>query len=199
MLELTGPGEGIYKEKGSKFIGYAFPVKNEAELKQRMAQLKNEHHQARHHCYAFVVGKNREHQRWSDAGEPSNTAGPPIHGQILSAGLTNTAVVVVRYFGGTKLGKPGLIKAYKEAAADALKNATSQPFVAIESYRLSFPYAATSQVMQVLHKADALIREQEYGEKTILVVDIPEAMAANALTLLDHVEALSISPEKEVE
>jgi len=117
---IAAPAEAIYKEKRSKFLAFAYPVKNEAEIKEKIAFLKKKYHDARHHCYAYTLGTDRSSYRMNDDGEPSGTAGRPIHGQLLSKELTNVLVVVVRYFGGVKLGTGGLRVAYKLAAKEVL-------------------------------------------------------------------------------
>ena len=119
---IAANSEGIYKEKGSKFIAIASPVYSEDEFKTFLNQVKKDYHDARHHCYAFKIGLTDNEYRYNDDGEPNNSAGAPIYGQIQSFNVTNIAIVVVRYFGGTKLGVGGLITAYKEAAKDALQN-----------------------------------------------------------------------------
>ena len=120
---IASTSEGIYKEKGSKFLAFAIPVVSEAEIKEHIDKIKKEYYDARHHCYAYILGADKATYRINDDGEPSGTAGRPIHGQLLSKDLTNTLVVVVRYFGGIKLGVSGLITAYKAATKDALDNA----------------------------------------------------------------------------
>ena len=121
---IEGTSTGIYREKGSKFIAIARPVCTEDEIKSIVEDLRKEYYDARHHCYAYILGAKGEKWRVNDDGEPSGTAGKPIHGQLLSFNVTNVLVVVVRYFGGTKLGVSGLINAYKSATQDALQNAT---------------------------------------------------------------------------
>ena len=142
--------EGLYKDKGSKFIAIACPVSNEDEARERLAEAKNTYHDARHHCYAWVLGYKQENHRINDDGEPSGTAGKPIYGQILSAGLTNILIIVVRYFGGTKLGVRGLINAYKGAAKEAIDNNRILNKTIRNHYRLSFGYPAMNDVMRVL-------------------------------------------------
>ena len=122
FLTIGQPAEGLYKEKGSKFIGLAFPVKTEDEVKERLEETRKTYYDARHHCYAYILGHEGTQFRANDDGEPNHSAGDPILGQIRSKELTNTLVIVVRYFGGTKLGVSGLINAYKTAAALALDN-----------------------------------------------------------------------------
>ena len=121
---IAAPAEGLYKEKGSKFLAFAYPVHNTDEVKQHLEALRKEYFDARHHCYAYILGPTKEVYRANDDGEPSGTGGRPIHGQLLSADLTDTLVVVVRYFGGILLGASGLANAYKTAARDAITNAT---------------------------------------------------------------------------
>ncbi|MDR2971748.1 MAG: YigZ family protein [Bacteroidales bacterium] len=121
---ISEPAEAIFKEKKSKFLAFAFPVENEAEIKEKVAFLKKKYHDARHHCYAYILGAEKLKYRMNDDGEPSGTAGNPIHGQLLSKEVTNVLIVVVRYFGGIKLGTGGLRVAYKLAAKKVLENAT---------------------------------------------------------------------------
>ena len=121
-LEVVGSSQGLYKDKGSKFIAYVFQVKDEEDVKARMAEIRKKEYAARHHCYAYILNPDKSIQRDSDDGEPSNTAGKPILGQLLSHNLTNTLIVVGRYFGGVKLGVGGLINAYRSAAQDAFQN-----------------------------------------------------------------------------
>lgn len=133
--------EALYKEKGSKFIGIAFPASNEDDFKTALESIKNEYHDARHHCYAFKLGMDENNYRYNDDGEPSNSAGAPIYGQIQSFNLTNIGIVVVRYFGGTKLGVGGLISAYRQAAKEALESAQLVSKTISDYYRLTFDYA----------------------------------------------------------
>lgn len=149
-LTIESPSEGIFKDRGSKFIAYAFPVTNEAQVKEQLAELRKEHFNARHHCYAFRLGADQQHFRANDDGESSGTGGKPILGQIQSKDLTNILIVVVRYFGGTLLGVSGLIGAYRGAAADALANAKIIEKQIKEVYELNFPYAAMNDVMKIL-------------------------------------------------
>ncbi|GAB4257513.1 MAG: YigZ family protein [Vicingaceae bacterium] len=147
---ITVKSEGIYKEKGSKFLAYAFPVKSEDEIINILESLKNEHPQSRHICYAYVLGANKERFRVNDDGEPSGTAGKQIYGQILSKDITNVLVAVVRYFGGTKLGVSGLINAYKEAANNALENNTISTVTLTNHYKIEFSYELRDKVKEIL-------------------------------------------------
>lgn len=150
-LTIARPSEGSYKEKGSKFLAFAFPVESELEAKDLLDELRNKYHDARHHCYAYLLGQETDIYRMNDNGEPSSTAGKPIFGQIRSHNLTNVLVVVARYFGGTLLGTSGLIRAYKSAADDALKNAKTIKKTIQSFYQISFEYSLMSSVEKILH------------------------------------------------
>ncbi|MDR2887919.1 MAG: YigZ family protein [Bacteroidales bacterium] len=147
---VKAPSQGLYKDKGSRFISFAYPVSEQESVKPIIDGLKKKYHDARHHCYAYMIGYMRQEWRVNDDGEPSGTAGKPILGQINSAGLTNILIAVVRYFGGTLLGTSGLINAYKCAAADAINAAAVIDFFVKDYYRLTFPYESLSHVMKIL-------------------------------------------------
>ena len=147
---LDAPGEGLYKEKGSKFIASAFTVMCEDDVKKALAEVKKKYFDARHHCYAYMIGPDKSCYRSSDDGEPSGTAGKPILNQILSKDVTNVCVIVVRYFGGIKLGVSGLINAYKTAAREALDNAQIVEKTVNEIYSLEFPYTLMNDVMRIM-------------------------------------------------
>ena len=145
---LKSPSESLFKEKGSKFYGYAFPVTDEKDVKERLAQLRGKHHDARHHCYAYRLGiGNEERYRVNDDGEPSNSAGKPIYRQLLSAEITNVLIVIVRYFGGVKLGVGGLISAYKNSAKLAIANGEIIKREELNYYKIVFEYPQMSEVM----------------------------------------------------
>ena len=147
---LSAPGEGLYKEKGSKFIASAFTVTSEEEVKAALAETKKKYYDARHHCYAYIIGPDKSCFRSSDDGEPAGTAGKPILNQLLSYDVTNTCIIVVRYFGGIKLGVSGLINAYKTAARDALDNAQIIEKTVDEVYGVEFNYPLMNEVMRIL-------------------------------------------------
>lgn len=147
---LKGNSEGFYKEKGSKFLAFAYVVSDEDEVKQKLAELKKTYYDARHYCYAYVLGTKSEKYRANDDGEPGHSAGDPILGQIRSNKLTNTLIVVVRYFGGTKLGIGGLINAYKTAAADAILNNSIQEKLIFSEVVIQFEYDHLNQVMKLV-------------------------------------------------
>lgn len=147
---LIGNSEGFYKEKGSKFLAFAYVVSDEDEVKQILAELKKTYYDARHYCYAYVLGTKSEKYRANDDGEPGHSAGDPILGQIRYNKLTNTLIVVVRYFGGTKLGIGGLIHAYKTAAADAIFNNSIQGKLIFSEIEIQFEYDHLNQVMKLV-------------------------------------------------
>ncbi|MGM0621410.1 MAG: IMPACT family protein [Bacteroidota bacterium] len=154
--------EGYFKDKGSKFMAYAWPVKNEDEIKEILTEIKKEHHNARHHCYAWRLGTEEITYRANDDGEPSSTAGRPILGQLQSFSLTNTLVVVVRYFGGTLLGTSGLINAYKSAAADVLNNARIVTKTIEMKFKLHFTYPHMNDVMQIMKQENLNIVDTQF-------------------------------------
>ena len=155
--------EGIYKEKGSKFITYAFPVTCEEDIKIEIDKLKKEYYDARHHCYAYMLGADKKNFRANDDGEPSSTAGKPILGQILSTELTNILIVVIRYFGGTKLGVSGLIRAYKTAALDAISNAEIIEKTVNDIYDIHFDYLVMNDVMRIIKEEEPLQIDQDFN------------------------------------
>ncbi len=148
--EVKNPSSGIYKEKGSKFISYCFPVYTQKDVKDRMEEVKKIEHSASHYCYAFVLNPDKSSQKISDDGEPSYTAGKPILRQILSNDLTNILIIVVRYFGGVKLGIPGLIRSYKTAATDAIVNSQIITKILKEQFEVCFKYYQMNDVMRLV-------------------------------------------------
>ena len=169
---------GLFKDNGSRFIAWAYPVETEEEVKEIVAGLRKEYHDARHHCYAYRLGWLGDRFRANDDGEPSGSAGRPILGQIDAAGLSDVLVVVVRYFGGIKLGIPGLIRAYKSSTADALSQAEVVEKIAGKSLRLRFGYLAMSPVMQVLKDMDIAAKDQEFGMDCALTVRVRLSLEA---------------------
>jgi uncharacterized YigZ family protein len=174
-LTIAEPALGEFRDRGSKFFAYAYPVYNEKEWQTHLEALRKEHFKARHHCYAFRLGLDKNNFRANDDGEPSGTAGRPILGQIDALGLTYVLVVVVRYFGGTLLGTSGLINAYKLAAADALQNAQVIERTVEDVYLLDFDYGLMSQVMNVLKKLELDIVAQVFDEKAKISVAIRQS------------------------
>jgi len=156
--------EGLYKEKGSKFLAFSFPVSSEDDVKLRLEDLRKKFHDARHHCYAYVLGMDQQTFRANDDGEPSHSAGDPILGQIRSFELTNVLVVVVRYFGGTKLGVGGLIHAYKAATEEALKKASIKEIFEEVNLLFQFPYDLLSSVERLITELDISVTKRDFQE-----------------------------------
>lgn len=159
---IKNKSEGLFKDKGSKFLAYAYPVETEDEIKEILSLLKKEHHSARHHCYAWRLGTEDITFRANDDGEPSSTAGKPILGQLLSYEITNTLIVVVRYFGGTLLGTGGLINAYRSAAEDAIKNAKIKTCLIEDKFTLKFTYEHMNDVMQIIKQENLKITDTRF-------------------------------------
>ncbi|MFN8238535.1 MAG: YigZ family protein [Chitinophagales bacterium] len=164
----------LYKEKSSKFIGFAYPVNNEEDIREKLSAVKNLHPKATHHCYAYRLGLDKNNYRANDDGEPNGTAGKPIIGQIDSLGLTNCLVIVVRYFGGTKLGVSGLIDAYKETARETLASATIVERKILDYYSITCHYAAINKVFQLIHKLNAVIVHQEIDNTVSFLIGIEQ-------------------------
>ena len=175
--EIKSNTTGIYKEKGSKFIAYAFPVYSKDEVKEKLEEVKKIEHSARHHCYAYILHPDKSAQRANDDGEPSSTAGKPILGQILSNDLTNILIVVVRYFGGVKLGIPGLIRSYKTATSDAITDATIITKTIKEHYEVSFKYPQMNDVMRIVKEFDLEVINTDLGMDCKLIFAVPKSKA----------------------
>ncbi|MDD4150806.1 MAG: YigZ family protein [Bacteroidales bacterium] len=172
FLTIENLSEGFYSEKGSKFFSFAYPVSSEEEIKNIQQSLRKKYHNARHQVYAFIIGPDKEFYRASDDGEPSNSSGMPVLGQIRSFNLTDILIIVVRYFGGTKLGIPGLINAYKNAAKDALEKAKIIKKFVTKEVELNFDYDEIAFVMKTLSDAEAKIENQTFLENCKLVFSI---------------------------
>jgi uncharacterized YigZ family protein len=159
-LTVSKSVESIYKEKGSKFLSFLYPVTSVDEVKEYLTQLKKKYYDATHHCYAYIIGYDKETFRMNDDGEPSSTAGKPIYGQLQSNDLTNVLLVVVRYFGGTKLGVSGLIKAYKESSAECIALAEIVEKQVKHKYNIYFAYEDMNVVMNILKQNNAEQKNQ---------------------------------------
>ena len=170
---IAARSEGLFKDNGSRFIAFAFPVETVEEVKDIVDRLKKEYHDARHHCYAYRLGYRGDVFRANDDGEPSGSAGRPILGQIDSLGLSDVLVVVVRYFGGIKLGIPGLIRAYKTSTSDALSQAETVRKVAGKAFRLDFGYLDMNAVMKVLKDMGLPQSDQDFGTACSLRTRVP--------------------------
>ncbi len=164
FLTINGPSTGEYKEKGSKFFSYAFPVKNTDEVDQCLEQVKKEHFKSRHHCYAYRLTLDGSVFRINDDGEPSGTAGKPIFGQLINRNITNVFVVVVRYFGGVKLGTSGLIRSYKEASIDALEKCEIIEELVKTKVELTFGYDMMGQVMNALKACEIELSSKSFED-----------------------------------
>ena len=185
---IAAPSEGLYKELGSRFIALAYPVETEEEVKSIVDGLKKKYHDARHHCYAYRLGLDGERFRANDDGEPASSAGRPILGQIDSAGLSDVLVVVVRYFGGIKLGIPGLIRAYKTATADAVAQAQVVEKVAGRNYRLDFDYLSMNAVMKVVKDMALPQKDLSFGEACSLTVRVRLSAEADFCSRMSGIE-----------
>lgn len=189
---IKEPSEGLYKEKGSKFLAFAFPIGSTEEVKQHLEQLRKKHFDARHHCYAYILGAKKEAYRVNDDGEPSGTGGRPIYNQLLSADLTNTLIIVVRYFGGILLGASGLANAYKAAARDAIANATIIECTINITYRLHFEYPLMNDVMRLLKEHNLQPLNPEYNLDCRLEVSVRQSQSSRVYDSLTKVYGLKI-------
>lgn len=188
--------EGIFRDRGSRFLAFAFPVSDQEEIKPILDQLRKVHHDARHQCFAYMLGSKRNTFRLSDDGEPSGTGGRPIMGQINSFGLTNILIVVVRYFGGTLLGVSGLINAYKSAAESAIQNSEVIECTLKQYYKIAYPYVSMNDVMKILKEED--INQSEQIFDTVCTIRISFRMSAGEKILprLSRVAGLKFTYEE---
>tara|TARA_B100000767_G_C19746019_1_gene528553 strand:+ start:1532 stop:2113 length:582 start_codon:yes stop_codon:yes gene_type:complete len=186
---LSAFGEGFYKEKGSKFLGYAYPCSSVEEVKAHLERLRKENHGCVHVCYAYCLGSKKEDYRYSDDGEPSNSAGAPMYGQIKSFDLTNVLVAVVRFYGGTNLGVGGLINAYRTAAKGAFENATIIEDENREIIELTFSYASMPFVMNAVKSCNCTILLQDFEETPRLKLSIPESNT-QLLPILEKIDGV---------
>jgi len=167
-------GESLFKEKGSRFIGLTFSVESIGDIQECLGEVRKKYHDARHHCYAYILGMTQQNFRSNDDGEPNHSAGDPILGQIRSKELTNTLVIVVRYFGGTKLGVGGLISAYKQAAQDALEKSGRIEIFPWTYFKIIFGYPATSSVEKIITDFKVDVLERDFTEKCVFHCRIVE-------------------------
>ena len=184
---ISGPSEGLFKDQGSRFIALAFPVETEDEVKEILSRVRKEYHDARHHCCAYRLGLTGGQWRASDDGEPAGSAGRPILGQIDSAGLSDVMVVVVRYFGGIKLGIPGLIRAYKTSAADALESAGKIEKTAGEWYRVRFTYVQMPDVMKLIKDLDLPQRARDFAEECSIELRVRLSQKSDFLERIEKI------------
>jgi uncharacterized YigZ family protein len=184
--------EGSYKDKGSKFIAIAFPVESEEEVKHRQSEIRKQFHDARHHCYAYAIGQNHEHYRINDDGEPSGTAGKPIYGQIQSFEITNVLIIVVRYFGGTKLGVRGLINAYRAATKEALENNVIIEKYLYNTYRIYFEYIEMNNVMRIIKELNLSQSNHNFEEKCTLEFTVRQSTAEEAVSAFSFLNNVKV-------
>ena len=187
---IKAPSEGIYKEKGSKFIAYAFPVSGEQQIKEHIQKVKKEHHSARHHCFAWRLGADNQFFRLNDDGEPSGTAGRPILGQIQQNELTDILVIVVRYFGGVLLGTSGLTNAYKQAASEALSNAMKIEKIVESVININFDYLAMNDLMTLIKEYELETTESKYDLSCELKVMVRKDLIPTVMEKLEKIDNL---------
>lgn len=189
---IEGPAEGYITEKKSKFLSFIFPIKNADEVKEIVDAHRKKYYDARHVCWAYMLGWEREEYRVNDDGEPSGTAGRPILGQINSWELTNVLILVIRYFGGTLLGTGGLIKAYKEAAADAIANAIVVEKTVDDIIIIHFDYILLNDVMRVLKQFESVQWEQDFRESCQMTLQIRRSHSSRLKEMLNSIYGVEI-------
>jgi uncharacterized YigZ family protein len=193
---IKHPAEGLFKEKGSKFLAFAWPVQTEDEISGHLEAVKKKYHDARHHCYAWELGTDGMNFRMNDDGEPSGTAGKPILGQIHSYELTNVLVVVVRYFGGVKLGTGGLIQAYKAATVDALEQAEKVDYTIDKSFTIRFAYDMMNPVMRVVDEEGLNVKEQIFEADCRLTLSVRESKYEGLVDRFQQTYGIELIKEK---
>ena len=193
FLTMASASEGIYKDKGSKFLAFAYPVANEEEVKEKVDFLRKKYFDARHHCYAYRLGADGKQYRANDDGEPANSAGKPILGQLIAHDVTNVLIVVVRYFGGILLGVGGLVQAYKQAAISALSNAEIVTDVVTETFIFSFDYPDMNQVLKVVKDMNLECYGQDFNMNCVMNVKVRKSLTAQMKKRLEAIESLKIN------
>lgn len=194
-LSVSKPSEGLFKDKGSKFLAFVFPVENEGQIKVELENLRKMHTGSNHVCYAYLIDPLDPHYRANDDGEPSSTAGKPILGQIRSKNLSNVLVAVVRYFGGTELGVSGLINAYKSAAEDALNNAEIVEKQIMQKVKIQSSHVQFGNLMKYIKKEDLAFDAPVFGLHCVLNVDIPFSKVKEHIEQLNTLEEISVIGE----
>ena len=189
---IAAPSEGLFKDNGSRFIARAYPVETEEEVKEIVASLKKEFYDARHHVYAYRLGYKGDRFRANDDGEPSGSSGRPVLGQIDSNGLSDILVVVIRYFGGIKLGIPGLIRAYKTSTADAIANAQIVEKIASKIYRIHFGYMSMNPVMKVLKDMGLEQKNQKFDMECSIDTTVRLSLVEAFLERMGDVEGCNV-------
>lgn len=189
-LTIKSFSNGLYKEKGSRFIAFAYPVHTQEEIKPIIETIRKEYHDARHHCFAYVLGQDRKTFRVNDDGEPSGTAGKPILGQINSHGLTNILIVVIRYFGGKLLGVSGLINAYRSASEAAIDNCEITEVTIRDYYVITFPYSSLNDVMKIIKEEEIVSSGHEFDLKCRININFRISAQERILKMMNRIEGL---------
>ena len=195
FLTIAAPSEGIYTEKRSKFLAFAFPVSTTEQVKELVDAHAKKYYDARHVCYAYMLGHERLVFRANDNGEPSGTAGKPILGQINSNELTDILIIVVRYFGGVKLGTSGLIQAYKAAAAEAIAAATIVERTVNEQVTVSFEYPLMNQVMRVVKEEEPVLVSQAFDNDCLMTLSIRASLMPRLRQRLEKIDGVRVDPQ----
>jgi uncharacterized YigZ family protein len=193
FLSVEGESRGVYREKASKFLAVAMPVSSEEEVKAILDDLRKAYHDANHHCYAYRLGLENQAYRINDDGEPSGSAGKPIYGQILSMGLSDLLVVVIRYFGGTKLGIPGLIHAYRTAAREALEKAVIVEKIIRVEFTVTFDYPMMNEIMRILKEEGVKIVHQTAMERCEIIFHIRQSHAIKIENRLNRLRNITLT------
>lgn len=195
FFTVSGKSTGLYKDKGSKFLYFSFPVENEEDIKNELANLRKIYFDATHHCYAWVLGPKGTQFRANDDGEPNHSAGDPILGQIRSHQLTNVLIVVVRYFGGTKLGVSGLIQAYKTSAAMAIEENEIIEKRVMEEILIQFGYPQMNEVMKIVKAENLDIKNQELGLDCLVKLELRKGLLDQVTEKLQEIDGLMIKSD----
>ena len=189
---IKTPSEGLFKDRGSKFLAYAYPIVYENEVKPLVENLKKEHFKAVHHCYAYRLGLDRSNFRVNDDGEPSGTAGKPILNTLLSQEITNVLVVVVRYFGGTLLGVSGLINAYKSATIEAMAVADIIEKTVNDVYNVNFEFVQMNDIMKVVKEFGLKLRNQTYDNQCTMELEFRKKLTNQVIGKLEKIDGISV-------
>lgn len=192
---IAAPAEAAIRERSSRFLAYAWPVTGAEQVREHLDGLRKKYYDATHHCYAYRIGPEGEEFRTNDDGEPSGTAGKPILGQMLSRGVTDCLIVVVRYFGGTKLGVPGLINAYRDSAAAVLEESEIVEKTVDTVFRAAFPYIAMNDVMKAVKEEQPHIISQDFDNLCTMAMAIRRSRAGALEGKLRNIEGLSLEKE----
>ncbi|ARK10491.1 YigZ family protein [Fibrella sp. ES10-3-2-2] len=190
---LAAPTTGEFRDRGSKFLAFAYPIRSEIDTRTYLDALRTQHPKAVHHCYAYRLGLDRNNYRANDDGEPGGSAGRPILNVLYSRELTNVLVVVVRYFGGTLLGVPGLINAYKTATVAALDEGVITEQTINETYRVRYPFEQMNDVMRLVKEQQLTVLKQDYDTACILEVEIRKSLVGTVLERLAKLEGISLT------